>query len=179
MSISISDIIDKRKRRGTVEVYLEKIPEPVPTYNPSPPKRKFVELMNTHQRVKLSRKEMICLATNIYQEAKFEHYLGKMAVATITYNRVKSGRWGKDFCSVVYAKEQFSWTIFKRMREEIPKGPRWDSSLFVAKEFSRGIRVAHLDKSLFYHGDYIPKPKWAREMKTEAKIGHHIFYAEN
>jgi len=46
--------------------------------------------------------EMICLAENIYFEARAEGVEGKAAVANVTRNRVKAEQWPNSYCGVVY-----------------------------------------------------------------------------
>ena len=45
--------------------------------------------------------QLLCLAKNIYYEAGNEPEEGKVAVAMVTINRVRDGRFGKSICSVV------------------------------------------------------------------------------
>ena len=47
-------------------------------------------------------REMICLAENIYFEARAESVEGKAAVANVTRNRVESDRFPNTYCEVVY-----------------------------------------------------------------------------
>jgi len=47
-------------------------------------------------------REMICLAENIYFEARAEGVEGKAAVANVTRNRVESSRFPNSYCDVVY-----------------------------------------------------------------------------
>ena len=62
-------------------------------------------------------KQLDCLTKNIYWEAASEPFEGKVAVAQVTMNRVKNGRFGDGVCGVVYQKNviyqkvicQFSW----------------------------------------------------------------------
>jgi spore germination cell wall hydrolase CwlJ-like protein len=51
--------------------------------------------------INLSNKDIDCLAKNIYYEAGGESEEGKVAVAMVTINRVRDGRFGKTVCSVV------------------------------------------------------------------------------
>jgi spore germination cell wall hydrolase CwlJ-like protein len=136
-------------------------------------------LIKTNDRIRYTSAEAECLAKNIYHEAGVEPTEGKYAVAQVTINRLKSGRWGKDICSVVYAKSQFSWTLYKKRRVEQPKGPLWEESKAVARSvLDRGVRVPSLSNSMLYHADYIKPPVWTRT-RTVAKIqqvGQHIFY---
>lgn len=51
--------------------------------------------------INISSKDVDCLAKNIYYEAGAEPEEGKVAVAMVTINRVRDGRFGKTICSVV------------------------------------------------------------------------------
>src|SRR5210317_740749 len=46
--------------------------------------------------------EMVCLAENIYFEARAEGVEGKAAVANVTRNRVESEQFPNTYCGVVY-----------------------------------------------------------------------------
>ena len=135
-----------------------------------------VVLYKSKEKVQLSAKEMDCLAKNIFFEAGVEDKAGKVAVAQVTLNRLKSGKWGNDLCKVVYAKAQFSWTLDKKKRNSQPKGELWQQSVAVAKAFAEGKRVKGLEDSTYYHTNYIPKPNWAHGMKVAHRVGQHIFY---
>ena len=135
-----------------------------------------VVLVKTKQQVALSSKELDCLAKNIYHEAGVEDRAGKIAVAQVTLNRLKEGRWGNNVCSVVYAKAQFSWTLDKKKRNQVPQGLLWEQSRAVALEFQRGTRVKGLEDSTHYHADYIRNPNWTKAKQVAKQIGQHIFY---
>ena len=135
-----------------------------------------VVLVKTKQQVALTSKELDCLAKNIYYEAGVEDRAGKIAVAQVTLNRLREGRWGNNVCSVVYAKAQFSWTLDKKKRNAKPEGLLWEQSRAVALEFQRGTRVKGLEDSTHYHADYIPNPNWAKAKQVAKQIGQHIFY---
>ncbi len=136
-----------------------------------------VYLIKTQQRIQHTRADEECLAKNIYHEAGVEPRLGKFAVAQVTLNRLKEGRYGKDICKVVYAKSQFSWTLYHKKRNETPRGPLWEESRKVAREVLRdGYRVAGLEQSTYYHADYIKKPVWSRSVVKIQQVGQHIFY---
>lgn len=139
--------------------------------------KKQVALIKTNERIHLTAAEEECLAKNIFHEAGVEPHVGKIAVAQVTHNRLKSGRWGKDVCKVVYAKAQFSWTLQKKKRNAKPKGELWVASVKAAREFAKGTRVTHVDNSQFYHTDYIARPFWADPNKELIKVGQHIFYS--
>ena len=134
-------------------------------------------LIHTNERIRYTANDKECLAKNIYHEAGVEPKEGKYAVAQVTLNRLKEGRWGKDICSVVYSKAQFSWTLNKKKRYEQPKGQLWAESQAVARSvLDRGVRVPSLAKSTYYHADYIRPPVWSRSVAKIQQVGQHIFY---
>jgi spore germination cell wall hydrolase CwlJ-like protein len=64
--------------------------------------------------INITSKDIDCLAKNIYYEAGSEPEEGKVAVAMVTINRVRDGRFGKSVCSVVDQR-----TVTVRMKEVI------------------------------------------------------------
>jgi spore germination cell wall hydrolase CwlJ-like protein len=56
--------------------------------------------------INISNKDVECLARNIYYEAGSEPEEGKVAVAMVTINRVRDGRFGQSICSVVDQRTQ-------------------------------------------------------------------------
>lgn len=127
-------------------------------------------------------RDLECLATNIYYEAGNQKFEGKVAVAQVTLNRLKDGRFGKTVCEVVYAKGiisgrmvcQFSWVCENKRRVLNTQSPQYMESLEVAKKvLLENFRIQSLNSSLFFHADYV-SPGWRKE-RIE-KIGRHIFY---
>ena len=133
-------------------------------------------VFDSGQRVNITQRERECLTKNIFHEAGVEPFEGKIAVAQVTFNRLNSGRWGNDICSVVYAKKQFSWTLSQKKVNENPKGKLWRDSIAAKNAFLSGLRVKNLEKSKHYHTDYIKKPYWSKEKSVAARVGQHIFY---
>jgi spore germination cell wall hydrolase CwlJ-like protein len=127
-------------------------------------------------------RQLDCLAINIYREAGYEPFEGKVAVGQVTMNRVEDPQFPNDVCSVVYQKTtaiktvcQFSWYCDSTHRNR-PKGPGYDESYEVAKKvLLEGFRLPSLEKALFYHADYV-NPNWNLDRIT--KVGAHIFYKQ-
>ena len=126
--------------------------------------------------------QLDCLARNIYYEAGYEPFEGKVAVAQVTINRAESGEFPSDICRVVYQKNvvyekvlcQFSWYCETATMKKPMNGPIYTESMEVAKKvLLEGFRLPNLKNALYFHGDYI-NPGWKRE--RVAKIGRHIFY---
>ena len=139
------------------------------------PLDKAERAINTaYQTVKATQHEMLCLAKNIYFEARGEPMRGKIAVAQVTLNRVTHRtEFHSNICGVVYAKHQFSWTM-ERHRE--PRGPAWREAQALAKAVISG--TVHLPgfKALYFHNLTV-NPSWNRTKELVARIGNHIFYA--
>ena len=134
--------------------------------------------------IKTREKQLDCLAINIYREAGYEPFEGKVAVAQVTMNRVASGRFGNDVCGVVYQKNvimekvvcQFSWAC-DAVHKNRPIGKEaYNESYEVAKKvLLEGFRLSILKDALYYHATYV-NPRWPHEQI--GKIGQHIFYKE-
>lgn len=133
----------------------------------------------------IREKELKCLADNIYFEAGYESFEGKVAVAQVTLNRVNNPKWSSDVCKVVYQKNvvyekvvcQFSWYCEQGPTYKISNKQVYSESMVVAKKvLLEGFRLPSVNKALYYHADYV-NPKWNKP--KVAKIGRHIFYSES
>jgi spore germination cell wall hydrolase CwlJ-like protein len=134
-------------------------------------------IIKGNEKMKYTAADVDCLAKNIYHEAGVESRQGKFAVAQVTINRLRDGRWGKTICKVVYAKAQFSWTLYAKKRSEAPKGQLWtDSHAVAVAVLEKGYRVPSLQDSILYHADYIKPPTWVKSVVKIQQIGQHIFY---
>jgi spore germination cell wall hydrolase CwlJ-like protein len=136
------------------------------------------EIVTAEQR----SKQLDCLAMNIYREAGYEPFEGKVAVAQVTMNRVESSQFPNDVCAVVYQKTkatkvvcQFSWYCDSTHRNR-PLGPGYEESYEVAKKvLLENFKLSSITEALYYHADYV-NPNWN---KTKvATIGRHIFYKD-
>lgn len=129
-------------------------------------------------------KELECLTRNIYWEAANEPFEGKVGVAQVTLNRMKSGKFADSVCGVVYQKNvfyekvvcQFSWYCEGNHKTRAVHMPLWNESEEVAKKvLLEGFRLPSLTEALYYHADYV-SPGW--KLPKIEKIGRHIFYGD-
>ncbi len=134
--------------------------------------------------IKVREQQLDCLALNIYREAGYEPFEGKVAVAQVTLNRVQTGKFGKDVCGVVYQKNvimekvvcQFSWACDSVHRSRPINKEAYNESYEVAKKvLLEGFRLSVLKDALYYHAAYV-NPRWPLE--KIGQIGQHIFYRE-
>lgn len=128
------------------------------------------------------KKQLDCLARNIYWEAGSEPFEGKVAVAQVTLNRVRHDNFPHDVCKVVYQKNirynkticQFSWNCDKSIKNKFMHPAVFRESEDVARKvLLEGYKIERLNDALYYHADYV-RPGWKKQKIT--KIGHHIFY---
>jgi spore germination cell wall hydrolase CwlJ-like protein len=134
--------------------------------------------------IKVREQQLDCLAINIYREAGHEPFEGKVAVAQVTMNRVKDGRFGKDVCGVVYQKNvvmervvcQFSWACDSvHMNRPINKAAYNESYEVAKKVLLEGFSLSILKDALYYHATYV-NPRWP--LDKIGQIGQHIFYKQ-
>jgi len=136
-----------------------------------------VFIYQSNQKINYSTEDLECLTRNIFFEAGVENRLGKYAVGQVTLNRLNHGYWGKTICSVVYSKDQFSWTKSRRLRTAKVEGQNWEDSYRVAQSMLHGMRIKNLETALFYHADYV-NPFWKHQDSEIGQVGRHIFYAQ-
>ena len=142
--------------------------------------------------------QVICLAKNMYFEARDQGTAGLLAVAGVVYNRVNDPRFPNSICEVVKQgpvraswkrngtyfpikhKCQFSW--YCDGKSDIPKEKKkYQKILDIAEAiithgppFREGF-VDITDGALFYHADYVT-PSWAKTKHRTIEIEDHIFY---
>jgi len=130
-----------------------------------------------------TKKQVTCLAENIYFEAGHEPREGKAAVAFVTFNRIQSGNYGDSVCEVVQQKTngtcQFSWycdTTFTSKRLTIKHTPLYNEILQLSTDMYLNFeRIKDITNgATYYHADYV-SPGWTK-LKRETQIGRHIFY---
>ncbi|MCA3254722.1 MAG: cell wall hydrolase [Alphaproteobacteria bacterium] len=135
--------------------------------------RELVDAINELPEVEPSR-EMRCLATAVYFEAKGEPLEGQLAVAQVILNRVKSGKYSDSICGVVYQRGQFSFTWDRR-----PDRPRemaaWETAQAIAVIAATDNWRPIAPKAMSFHARRVA-PGW-RNMERVSVIGNHVFYA--
>ena len=131
----------------------------------------------------VDKKELDCMASNIYFEASTQERIGKIGVAQVTMNRVWSPEFPNSVCEVVYQGPknkknkrlcQFSW--YCDGKPDIIRNKRvWRECVYVAKYVILGGVPDITYNSTHYHADYV-QPWWAKKMEKTVKLGDHIFY---
>ena len=129
---------------------------------------------------------MMCLALNIYFEARNQPLSGQIAVTQVVLNRVADSRYPNKVCDVVYQakktnsgkiiinKCQFSW--FCDGKSDKPKDLdafRW--ATYVALNVIYGSYKDNTFGATHYHSKKV-NPKWALPQSKTVEIGDHLFF---
>ena len=122
-------------------------------------------------------KEIHCIATNIYFEARGEGVKGMTAVAQVTKNRVNNGKFPSTYCKVIYQPGQFSW-VGKKKQKLDKKDDEWKQANEIARViYYMNLPVDPTKGALYYHAKGV-RPYWIKEYERTRKIGDHVFYKE-
>ena len=128
---------------------------------------------------------LLCIALNIYFEARSEDLLGKVAVGSVVMNRIAHERFPDSACEVVYQAEyhsgtlvrhrcQFSW--FCDGKSDIPTDSlTWTESLWLADRILDNLYPDFTEGALWYHADSVT-PYWSKQLNRTVTIDNHLFY---
>lgn len=128
---------------------------------------------------------VMCLALNIYHEARGEPLAGQIAVAEVVLNRVESPKFPDTICEVVHQGEyyqtapirnrcQFSWWCDGK--SDIPKDTTaWQQISELANKLVSRNHIDITEGSLYYHTKEV-NPYWSKAFEKTVIINSHIFY---
>ena len=139
-----------------------------------------VEFLNlSYEKKQAVMREVECLARNIYFEAGGEPKAGKIAVAEVTMNRVKSRQYPRTVCGVVHQKIrgtcQFSW-VCEGKKNVRRNTDAWNDSVKIAENILISKKeYGIIGNAKHFHAVYVD-PEWAERKRVIKKIGQHIFY---
>ena len=122
----------------------------------------------------VSVRDVLLLGLNVYYEARGEGLSGKAAVAHVTLNRMKDGRWPDTLFGVILQPGQFSWT---RKPGKIEDADALKASVMVAARAMMGDLRDLTGGALYFHAARLGDPDWAQGLTRLAQIGAHTFYS--
>ena len=131
---------------------------------------------------------IMCLALNVYHEAKNQSLAGQIAVAEVVMNRVDDPRYPNNVCDVVKQGLTYKWKPSVPIRNQCQfswycdgksdvakEKDAWEESVSVAKGVYYGYLDAYLEGATHYHAYYV-NPSWAETKTYITRIDDHIFY---
>lgn len=140
-----------------------------------------------------AKKQVDCLAQNMFFEAGYEPMVGQVAVALVTQNRVESPNFPNTICEVVKQKGinskgrtvcQFSWYCERKPHRQLRnRKVHKDTHDVYARIHEMATQLyANLPRmndytegATYYHADYVA-PAWRKTKEVSLKVGRHIFY---
>jgi len=147
----------------------------------------MLSIMMSFITVDTSIKDSDCLAKNIYFESRDQSYIGQMAVAEVTMNRVRSDDFPDSVCDVVYQPYAFSWTLnadkminddnYPIIKNDIDK-QAWSLAKTISLFYLNGARTDITHDSLYYHNNDV-LPYWSDCFVKTVVIEDHIFYSNS
>jgi len=131
---------------------------------------------------------VMCLALNLYFEARDQPVVGQLAVGFSTMNRVKDERYPDTVCEVVKQAKYHAWDMENPIRHKCQYSwfcdgmsdvPTNDKAMLEATILAANIfygRVTDISNgATHYHATYV-NPYWADHMTVLFRIDDHIFY---
>lgn len=115
---------------------------------------------------------IVCLAQNLYFEARGEPHEGIVAVAATVFNRMTSANYPQSVCGVVYQPYQYSWTLNYRNWSRRPPASFVQLARQLLRE--RDIITEEYPVTHFHRVDI--SPKWSQTLTYVATVGQHRFY---
>lgn len=120
----------------------------------------------------LDRREIQCLAQNIYHEARGEPTVGQIAVAQVTLRRAELR--SQSICEAVLAPGQFTWTAGPARAESDEPGA-WTASVHIAILTRLSLVEDQSGGATHYYEWRRVRPQWAKEMTEAITLGAHRF----
>ena len=130
-------------------------------------------------------KELLCLKSVLWHEARGEPEEGIRAVMSVIYNRKKAKGYPSTFCGVILQDKQFSafnsdkslaTKPLKPIRDLDKEAYRKVSS--VAQEAVQGAFKPVLDEDVLYYAKTSVRNHWTRKFERVIVLGNHSFYKE-
>lgn len=118
-------------------------------------------------------KDMRCLASAIYFEARGEPLQGQLAVGRVIVNRAASNRFPTSYCGVVYQRSQFSFVRRGSMPPIKTNSRAWRNAQAIAKIADESLWDSPAKGALFFHAASV-QPGW--RLTRLGRVSSHIFY---
>jgi len=118
--------------------------------------------------------DVACYATAVYHEVNTRTLEEKVGVINVIRNRLHTGYWGRDVCSVVYANNQFA--VQDESHHPVNERAYMETKLLVIDTIVHNKYANPVANALYFHDDSImPKHSWFGH-KRITHIGKMIFY---
>jgi len=125
---------------------------------------------------------LLCLALNVYFEARSEPIAGKIAVAEVTLNRVASQDYPNTICEVVLQENQngcsFSWWCDGQSDVPAEYTAFQESKALARMMIKDGEYISVVGKDVTHYHAKSVNPYWSDSLSYKTSVGNHIFYTQ-
>ena len=131
---------------------------------------------------------IMCLALNVYHEARDQPFIGQVAVAQVVMNRVYDDSYPDPPCEVVFQGPPYSWKPDFPVRHRCQFSWYCDGKsdkVYDEDAYRQALTIAHgvyyddlddfVEGATHYHATYV-LPEWAESKTPVVQIGQHMFY---
>lgn len=135
-----------------------------------------------------TRQDILCLALNIYYEARGSSQDDRWAVGHVVMNRLGSNSFGPTICAVVwdvryhgskkhsYPVGQFSWTVIRHKSAKIPNDPSWEECQKIAYLLVNDTDMYDpTGGRMHYWNPKKANPRWGHRSSDPLQIGSHRY----
>ena len=125
----------------------------------------------------ISGSDLLCLALNVYREARNQPIEGQLAVAHVTLNRYETSDL-PTICDIVFKTGNFAWTKDPKVVQEWPHDEAaWEMAQRVAHQALVDPKADPVKGSTYFH-TVSTDPDWVPGLVRVGRIGDHVFYRE-
>ena len=127
--------------------------------------------------IHISEHDVHCIATAVYVEVNTQSLEEKLGVIFTIMNRVRSSKFGRDACEVVYARGQFVGieNMMKANEKNIDQETLLKTKLLVIDTLLFKKHANPVAQSLYFHDDSIDM-QYIWNKKKVVHIGRMVFY---
>lgn len=131
------------------------------------------ELAKLHDEVMA---EVVCLALNIYHEARGEEERGRLAIAQATMNRMSDERFPRTICAVLDQPGQFSWN-HRGKTTRLGEKEAWNSAQRLALDFFKNDDHEDLvgERKFFAAKRAHSRIGWMKRARNKKIVGEHMY----
>lgn len=147
----------------------------------------ITEMASERMLLRLEVNEIMCLAENVYHEARGESLVGQYAVAYVTLNRRDDPRWPDSLCGVVHEAYShtsgkivaaFSWTRQDVGRPDTDSNA-WEQAFRVAFKAVQAGVPTQWHGVTYYHATSVSEKiqkHFSDRYERFETVGSHVFY---
>lgn len=175
-NVSVPELIDPngQPQLSQPDTEAQQAPEAQDNQAAVDPSEDLASMVSDLRAAEPGSRELECLATGVYFEAKSEPLAGQLAVAQVIANRAESGgRFPSTYCGVLFQRGQFSFIHGHSLPHVARDNHQWQTAVAIAKIVDEGLKQSKVGNALFFHARYV-SPGW--HLKRVASIGNHVFF---